>query len=365
MGRPVKVLEITDEERIELKRWLRRRQMPAAEQQRARIILLSTEGLKGQEVGERVGVTSDTVSKWRRRFEQYRIAGLTDAPRSGRPRSINDDKVTEVISKTLHTKPANATHWSTTLMADEVGLNAMAISRIWRAFGLKPHRLETFKLSTDPHFIAKVHDIVGLYMDPPDRALVLCVDEKSQIQALNRTQPALPLSFGHAETQTHDYVRHGTTTLFAALDVATGEVIGRLHQRHRAKEFLSFLRAIDREVPKDLDIHLIMDNYGTHKTAEVRAWFAAHPRYHVHFTPTSASWINLVERFFALISQRWIKRNSHRSTRELETAIHEYLDIYNEDPKPFVWKKTADEIVESIARLSDKLNTGRTFVKGH
>ena len=364
MGRPVKVLEISDEERVELKRWLRRRQMPAAEQQRARMILLSTEGLKGDEVGERVGVTSDTVSKWRRRFEQYRIAGLTDAPRSGRPRTISDDKVTEVISKTLHTKPANATHWSTTLMADEVGLNAMAISRIWRAFGLKPHRLETFKLSTDPHFIAKVHDIVGLYMNPPDRALVLCVDEKSQIQALNRTQPALPLSFGHAETQTHDYVRHGTTTLFAALDVATGEVIGRLHQRHRAKEFLSFLRAIDREVPKDLDIHLIMDNYGTHKTAEVRAWFATHPRYHVHFTPTSASWINLVERFFALISQRWIKRNSHRSTRELETAIHKYLDIYNEDPKPFVWKKTADEIVESIARLSDKLQTGRTFVKG-
>lgn len=365
MARPVKVLEISDQERAELNRWLRRRQMPAAEQKRARIILLSTEGLAGREIGERVGVTAETVSKWRRRFEQYRIVGLTDAPRSGRPRSINDEKVTEVIGKTLQTKPANATHWSTTLMAKEVGLNAMAISRIWRAFGLKPHRLETFKLSTDPHFVAKVHDIVGLYMSPPDKALVLCVDEKSQIQALNRTQPALPLSFGYAETQTHDYIRHGTTTLFAALDVATGEVIGRLHQRHRAKEFLSFLRAIDREVPKDLDIHLIMDNYGTHKTEKVRAWFASHPRYHVHFTPTSASWINLVERFFALISQRWIKRNSHRSRRELEAAIREYLEIYNDDPKPFVWKKTADQIVESIARLSDKLNTGRTFVKGH
>lgn len=365
MGRPIKVLTITDQEKLELQRWLRRRQMPAAEQMRARIILLSTEGFSGQEIGERVGVTAETVSKWRRRFDQYRLAGLTDAPRAGRPRSINDDKVTEVISKTLQTKPTNATHWSTTLMAEETGLNAMAISRIWRAFGLKPHRLETFKLSKDPHFVAKIHDIVGLYMNPPDRALVLCVDEKSQIQALNRTQPALPLSFGHAETQTHDYIRHGTTTLFAALDVATGEVIGRLHQRHRAKEFLAFLRAIDREVPKELDIHLIMDNYGTHKTEKVRSWFAARPRYHIHFTPTSASWINLVERFFALISQRWIKRNSHRSTRELEASIREYLALHNDDPKPFVWKKTADQIIESIARLSEKLNTGRTFVKGH
>lgn len=357
MGRPVKVLDITDDEQAELKRWLRSRQIPAAEQQRAKIILLSTEGLSGKVIGERVGVTAETVGKWRRRFELYRIDGLTDAPRSGRPRSIHDDKVAEVINKTLQTKPANATHWSTTLMAKETGLNAMAISRIWRAFGLKPHRLETFKLSRDPYFVEKVHDIVGLYMNPPDKALVLCVDEKSQIQALNRTQPALPLSFGYAETRTHDYIRHGTTTLFAALDVATGEVIGRLHQRHRAEEFLSFLRAIEREVPKHLDIHLVMDNYSTHKTEKVRSGFASHPRYHIHFTPTSASWLNLVERFFALISQRWIKRNSHRSTRELEASIREYLAVYNNDPKPFVWQKTADQIIESIARLSDKINT--------
>lgn len=357
MGRPVKVLDITDDEQAELKRWLRSRQIPAAEQQRAKIILLSTEGLSGKVIGERVGVTAETVGKWHRRFELYRIDGLTDAPRSGRPRSIHDDKVAEVINKTLQTKPANATHWSTTLMAKETGLNAMAISRIWRAFGLKPHRLETFKLSRDPYFVEKVHDIVGLYMNPPDKALVLCVDEKSQIQALNRTQPALPLSFGYAETRTHDYIRHGTTTLFAALDVATGEVIGRLHQRHRAEEFLSFLRAIEREVPKHLDIHLVMDNYSTHKTEKVRSWFASHPRYHIHFTPTSASWLNLVERFFALISQRWIKRNSHRSTRELEASIREYLAVYNNDPKPFVWQKTADQIIESIARLSDKINT--------
>lgn len=361
MGRPVKPLVITEDERNELNAWVRRRQMPAAEQQRARIVLLSTENLSGRIIGERVGVTAETVSKWRKRFEQFRVAGLTDAPRSGRPRSIDDEKVAEVINKTLQSKPANATHWSTTLMAKETGLNAMSISRIWRAFGLKPHRLETFKLSTDPHFIAKVHDIVGLYMDPPDRALVLCVDEKSQIQALNRTQPALPLSFGYSETRTHDYVRHGTTTLFAALDVATGEVIGRLHRRHRAKEFLAFLNEIDREVPDNLDIHLVMDNYGTHKTEKVRAWFAARPRYHIHFTPTSASWINLVERFFALISQRWIKRNSHRSTRELETSIKKYLATYNDEPKPFVWRKTADEIIASIARLSDKLNNRANF----
>lgn len=361
MARPVKPLCITGQERDELKGWLRRHQMPAAEQLRARIILLSTTGIAGHEIGRRTGVTAETVSKWRRRFEQYRVAGLTDAPRSGRPRSIDDDKVTEVINKTLQSAPAKATHWSTTLMARETGLNAMAISRIWRAFGLKPHRLETFKLSTDPHFVAKVHDIVGLYMSPPDKALVLCVDEKSQIQALNRTQPALPLSFGHPETRTHDYIRHGTTTLFAALNTATGEVIGRLHKRHRAKEFLAFVKAIDREVPKHLDIHLVMDNYGTHKTEKVRSWFAAHPRYHVHFTPTSASWINLVERFFALISQRWIKRQSHRSTKELEMSIREYLDIHNADPKPFIWRKTADQIIASIARLSDTINIKTNF----
>lgn len=361
MARIARPLIISDEERDELNSWLRRRKMPAAEQLRARIILLSTKGLPGRIIAERTGVTAETVGKWRNRFKEFRVAGLTDAPRSGRPRSINDDKVTDIIEKTIETKPKDATQWSTTSMAKEVGVSAMSISRIWRAFGLKPHRQDTFKLSTDPHFVAKVHDIVGLYMNPPDKAMVLCVDEKSQIQALNRTQPALPLSFGHSETRTHDYVRHGTTTLFAALDIATGEVIGRLHRRHRATEFLTFLREIDKAVPKDLDIHLVMDNYGTHKTAKVRAWFAARPRYHVHFTPTSASWINQVERFFALISERWIKRNSHRSTHELEASIRHYLDTYNSDPKPFEWRKTADQIIESIARLSDKLNGSTNF----
>lgn len=360
-GRPIQVLEVSEKDKQELRQWLRKRQMPAAEQTRARIILLSTEGYSGTEIGKRTGVTAQTVSKWRTRFEQDGLEGLTDAPRSGRPRTISDDKVAEVIEKTLQSKPSNATHWSTTLMAEETQLNAMAISRIWRAFGLKPHRLETFKLSTDPHFIDKVHDIVGLYMSPPDKALVLCVDEKSQIQALNRTQPALPLAFGYNETRTHDYIRHGTTTLFAALDVASGEVIGKLQRRHRAKEFLTFLNEIDKTVPADLDVHIIMDNYGTHKTEKVRGWFAARPRYHVHFTPTSASWINLVERFFGLLSERWIKRGSHRSTLELEKSIREYLERYNNNPTPFVWRKTADQIIESIARLSDKLNKPTNF----
>lgn len=361
MARPVKALAISDEQRDELDNWLRKHRMPAAEQQRARMVLLSAEGLPASQIGERVGVSAHTVGKWHKRFEHSGIAGLTDAPRSGRPRTIDDDKVTEIIDKTLRSKPKGATHWSTTLMAKESGLNAMAVSRIWRAFGLKPHRVETFKLSTDPHFVAKVRDIVGLYMHPPQRALVLCVDEKSQIQALNRTQPALPLSFGHPESRTHDYLRHGTTTLFAALDVATGQVIGKLHRRHRAKEFLAFLNEIDRQVPEDLDVHLIIDNYATHKTEKVRAWLAARPRYHVHFTPTSASWINLVERFFALISQRWIKRGSHRSTRELEDSIREYLQTYNDKPRPFVWHKTADQIIASIARLTDRLDNDTNF----
>jgi transposase len=356
VGRKPIRIELTADESQELIQWVRRRKTPAAEKQRAAIILDCAQGQAGREIAARYGVSTQTVSKWRQRFERYRIAGLTDAPRSGRPRTIHDDKVAEVIEKTLREKPHEAAHWSTTLMAKETGLNAMAISRIWRAFGLKPHRLDTFKLSTDPHFIEKVHDVVGLYMNPPDRALVLAIDEKSQIQALNRTQPALPLTFGHAQTRTHDYVRHGTTTLFAALDVASGQVIGRLHRRHRAAEFLSFLRVLDRETPKDLDVHLILDNYGTHKTEKVRAWFAAHPRFHVQFTPTSASWLNLVERFFSQLSQRWIKRGAHTSTKDLEDSIRHYLKMHNDDPRPFVWHRTADTIVASIARLSDKLN---------
>jgi transposase len=259
--------------------------------------------------------------------------------------------VEQVIAKTLHEKPRTATHWSSRAMAKSSGLSQSAVVRIWRAFGLQPHRAETFKLSTDPLFIEKVRDIVGLYMNPPDRALVLCVDEKSQIQALDRTQPILPMMPGVPERRTHDYSRHGTTTLFAALNIATGKVIGELHRRHRSQEFLQFLRTIDETVPKRLEVHLVMDNYGTHKTPTVKRWLARNPRFHVHFTPTSASWINQVERWFATLTERQIRRGTHRSTVELENAIRDYLALNNRDPKPFVWTKTADQILESIKRF--------------
>lgn len=358
MGRPTITLEISESERATLQAWVRARKTPAAEKLRAQIVLACAQGESGARIGVRLTVSEQTISKWRRRFTSYRLAGLSDAPRPGQPRKIDDAKIEEVIRKTLHEKPENATHWSTPLMAKAVGLYPTAISRIWRAFGLKPHRLETFKLSSDPHFVAKVRDIVGLYLAPPDRALVLCVDEKSQIQALNRTQPGLPLTFGKAATRTHDYKRHGTTSLFAALDIATGKVIGQLQRRHRSAEFLRFLNTIEASVSTGLAIHLVMDNYGTHKTEAVRAWFAKHPRYHLHFTPTSASWINLVERFFALISERHIKRGAHTSVKDLETSIEHYLAIYNRDPKPFVWIKSADTILGSIQRLAGKINSG-------
>jgi transposase len=264
--------------------------------------------------------------------------------------------VEEVVRRTLQEVPKKATHWSTRLMAEEVGLNPTAIGRIWRAFALKPHRVDTFKLSTDPAFVDKLYDIVGLYMAPPERAVVLCVDEKSQIQALDRTQPGLPMTFGKAATKTHDYKRHGTTSLFAALDIATGKVIGRLKRRHRSAEFIEFLNAIDREVPKHLDVHLVLDNYGTHKTEAVRAWFAQRPRYQLHYTPTSASWLNLVERFFSTLSERWIKRGAHTSVADLEDSIRMYLKRNNADPKPFVWRKSADDIMASLARLGTRLN---------
>ena len=276
---------------------------------------------------------------------------MLDAPRPGAPRTIDDAKVDAVIARTLESVPKNATHWSTRNMAREMGMSQTAVTRIWRAFGLQPHRQETFKLSTDPLFVEKVRDIVGLYLDPPVRAMVLCVDEKSQIQALDRTQPILPLAPGIPERRTHDYMRHGTTTLFAALDIASGEVIGELHRRHRSTEFLQFLRTIDANVPSDLDVHLVMDNYGTHKTPAVKNWFARHPRFQVHFTPTSASWINQVERWFATLTEKQIRRGTHRSTRQLEQAIRSYLDTYNADPKPFAWAKSADDIFDSIGRF--------------
>ncbi len=350
-GRPKAELVLNEVEREQLKALTMRRKTAQALALRARIVLASAEGLDNKTIAAKQRVTQQTVSKWRARFVAHRLDGLLDAPRPGAPRSIDDAQVDAVIAKTLESVPANATHWSTRSMARAANLSASTVTRIWRAFGLQPHRQETFKLSTDPLFVEKVRDIVGLYLDPPLKAMVLCVDEKSQIQALDRTQPMLPLAPGIPERRTHDYMRHGTTTLFAALDIATGKVIGELHRRHRSSEFLQFLRTIEANVPPKLDVHLVMDNYGTHKTPSIKAWFARHPRFHVHFTPTSASWINQVERWFAAITEQYIRRGTHRSTRQLEQAIHQYLDLNNANPTPFVWTKSADDILASIRRF--------------
>lgn len=356
-GRQKADVVLTVEQREDLLRWTRRPTTAQALALRARIILACAEGGHDAEIGARVGANRTTVGKWRRRYLAQGTDGLLDEPRPGAPRSIRDEQVERVIATTLESKPADATHWSTRSMARETGMTQSAISRIWRAFSLQPHRTETFKLSKDPLFVEKVRDIVGLYLDPPDRALVLSVDEKSQIQALDRTQPLLPMRPGDVERHTHDYVRYGTTSLFAALDVKTGKVIGECHRRHRALEFRKFLDTIDANVPADLDVHLILDNSSTHKTPAIRRWFARRSRFHVHFTPTSSSWINLVERWFANLSEKQIKRGTHRSTRQLEAAIRHYLDVTNAAPKPFVWAKTADEIFDKLvgycSRISD------------
>jgi transposase len=350
-GRPKAQLILNAAEREQLEAWTRRRRTAQALALRSQIVLDCAGGALSKDVAKRLRCTPQTVCKWRSRFVRLRLDGLLDAPRPGAPRTIDDARVDKVIAMTLEQRPKNATHWSTRTMAQASGLTQTAVSRIWRTFGLQPHRQETFKLSTDPLFVAKTRDIVGLYLDPPTKAMVLCVDEKSQIQALDRTQPLLPLAPGIPDRRTHDYERHGTTTLFAALDIATGEVIGQLHRRHRSDEFLRFLRTIESNVPQDLAVHLVMDNYGTHKTPKVRAWFARHPRFHIHFTPTSASWLNQVERWFSTLTTKQIRRGTHRSTRQLEDAIRSYLDQYNADPKPFVWTKSADDILASIERF--------------
>jgi transposase len=349
-------LKLTMQENNQLVEWTRRHKTSQALALRSRMVLACAQGADNSEVARRCRVTRQTVGKWRRRFLEQRLDGLLDEPRPGAPRKLDDARIEQLIATTLNERPRQASHWSTRLLAAKLGVSQSTVSRAWRAFGLQPHRVETFKLSTDPLFIDKVRDIVGLYLNPPTKAMVLCVDEKSQIQALDRTQPLLPLAPGVAERRTHDYKRHGTTSLFAALDLASGRVIGELHRRHRSKEFLTFLRTIEANVPATLDVHLILDNYGTHKTPTVKAWFARRPRFHVHFTPTSASWLNLVERFFALLTTRQIKRGAHRSTRELEQAIRSYLNIYNEDPKPFMWTKTADEILASLARFCGRIS---------
>lgn len=350
LGRPKAVLSVTDDERQKLTAWAKR---PTSAQRlalRARIVLACADGLTNQAVARQLGVTPPTVGKWRSRFLADRLEGLTDEPRPGGPRTITDAQVEDVITRTLEGKPDNASHWSTRLMAQAAGVSQSAVVRIWRAFGLKPHLAETFKLSTDPFFIDKVRDIVGVYLDPPAKAVVLCVDEKSQVQALDRTQPLLPLGPGQVERQTHDYVRHGTTSLFAALEVATGKVIGACYRRHRHQEFVKFLERIDAAVPAEdgVTIHLILDNYGTHKTPAVKRWLLRHPRYVLHFTPTSASWLNLVERFFGALTERRLRRGVFRSVAALEAAIRDYLDKHNQDPKPFVWTATAELIFAKI-----------------
>ncbi len=358
-GRPKAKLELSDAERDELQRLARRRTSAQALALRARIVLACASGQTNAKVAEHERVSAGTVGKWRQRFVEHRLDGLVDEPRPGRPRTVTDDKVEEVVVKTLETTPKDATHWSTRSMAREVGLTQSAVLRIWKAFGLQPHRQDTWKLSRDPQFIDKVRDIVGLYLNPPERAVVLCVDEKSQIQALDRTAPILPMLPGTPQRATHDYKRSGTSSLYAALDITTGKVIGALHSRHRAIEFKKFLQTIDREVPANLAVHLVLDNSSTHKTSAIRKWLAAHPRFHLHFTPTSSSWLNLVERWFGELTQKKLRRGAHRSVRQLNADIRAWIETWNVDPRPYVWTKTADEILDSIARYCQRINESR------
>lgn len=352
MGSPVlKPLVLTEAERAELTGLASRRSTAQAQALRARIVLACATGRQNKAVAARLGLDRQTVGKWRQRFLEQRVDGLWDEPRSGAPRTIDDARIEAVIVRTLETLPADATHWSSRGMAKASGLSVSTVQRIWRAFGLQPHRLETFKLSSDPDFVGKVRDVVGLYVSPPEHAIVLCVDEKSQIQALDRSQPLLPMRPGQAARRSHDYKRHGTTSLFAALDVATGKVIGKCFARHRAAEFRKFLDVIEASVPKTLDVHLVMDNYATHKTPLIRKWLIRRPRWHVHLTPTSASWLNQVERFFAALTDKKIRRGVHRSVTQLTADIAAFIATHNAEPKPFRWTKSADDILASIERF--------------
>jgi transposase len=350
-GRQLAALVLSEEERAELTSLAGRRSTSQALALRARIVLRCATGKQNKQVAADLQIDQTTVGKWRRRFVEHRMDGLRDEPRSGTPRTIDDARIEAVIVRTLESVPPDATHWSSRGMARACGLSVSTVQRIWRAFGLQPHRLESFKLSTDPDFVAKVRDVVGLYVSPPAHAVVLCVDEKSQIQALDRSQPMLPLRPGQPARRSHDYKRHGTTSLFAALDIATGRVIGKCYARHRAIEFRKFLDAIEAAVPADLDVHLVIDNYATHKAPLIRNWFNRRPRWHVHLTPTSSSWINQVERFFALLTERQIRRGIHRSVVALKAAITTFIDQHNANPKPFRWTKSADDILASIERF--------------
>ncbi|MDT7785533.1 MAG: hypothetical protein QOF58_3952 [Pseudonocardiales bacterium] len=349
-------LVLSEEERRVLEGWSRRRTTAQGLAMRAGIVLACAEGGSNTEVAQRLRLSRNTVRTWRSRFATDRLDGLSDEPRPGRPRTISDDQVEQVVVTTLETKPANATHWSTRSLAAQTGMTQSAVSRIWRAFGLKPHRVDTFKISKDPLFVDKVRDVVGLYLDPPAKAVVLCVDEKTQIQALDRSAPVLPMLPGVPERQSFDYIRHGTTSLFAALEIATGQVISAVKRRHRHQEFLAFLRTIDKNVPAGLDVHVILDNLSTHKTPAVKTWLLKHPRFHLHFTPTSSSWLNLVERFFAEITVKLLRRGVHRSVSALEKDIRDWIKQWNADPKPYVWTRTADQILESLAAYCQRIN---------
>jgi putative transposase len=350
-GRPVAPIVLNDEEKSQLLSLAQSRALPHGLVRRAQIVLACADGEANSSIARRLKLTNYTVGKWRRRYRQLGIEGLHEELRAGRPRSLEDERVAEVVNKALKTRPPAATHWSVRSMADHSGVSKSTVQRWFTLFGVQPHRQRHFKLSNDPFFIEKVRDIVGLYLNPPDHALVLCVDEKTQVQALNRTQPLLPMGLGYVEGVTHDYIRHGTTTLFAALDVANGEVISQCKARHRHQEFLAFLRHIDANVPQDLDVHLVIDNYATHKHAKVKAWLAKRPRYHVHYTPTYASWLNQVERWFGIITQQAIRRGSFSSVKELTTKIQHFVDHYNQRTRPFVWTATAQSILDKIERL--------------
>jgi transposase len=371
-GRPKVALILTADERQRLESLAHRSRSAPAVARRARLILACADGADSKVVARRLHVTPATVCKWRGRFVRQRLDGLYDEPRPGAKRTITDDQVEAVIVRTLETTPRGATHWSTREMAKAVGLSHTAISRIWHTFGLQPHRTETFKLSNDPLLVEKVRDIVGLYLDPPAHAAVFCVDEKPQIQALDRTQPLLPMQPGQVERRTHDYRRHGTTTLFAALNAKTSEVITQFHQRHRSAQFREFLDLIEAQVPRRLDVHIIMDNYSAHKTVLIRNWFAKRPRFYVHYTPTYGSWLSLVERWFAELTMKQIRRGTYRSVAQLQAGIQEFIDAHRDNPKPFVWTKSADEILASITRFAQRtadaraaLQLSRTTVTGH
>jgi transposase len=358
-GPAAPAVELTDDERAQLRRWSRRSTSANALAVRSRIVLAAAEGLGNTAIAAKVGVEVGTARKWRNRFLAERLEGVLDEPRPGRPRTVSDEQVEAVITRTLETTPKNATHWSTRSLAAELGMSQSAVSRIWRAFGLQPHRQDSWKLSKDPQFIDKVRDVVGLYLDPPEAAVVLCVDEKSQIQALDRTAPVLPMLPGSPARASHDYVRAGTSSLYAALDISSGKVIGSLHTRHRAIEFKNFLQTIDREVPADYAVHVVLDNASTHKTPAVKRWLLAHPRFVLHFTPTSSSWLNLVERWFGELTTKKLQRATHRSVRALNQDIRNWINTWNENPRPYVWTKTADQILDSITRYCKRINDSR------